>query len=218
MKLYGSLASPYVGRVVLFARLKGLALEPQMPEGGIKSAEYLAKNPMGKMPVLELDGVAIPESEVICELLEDLHPGTGGLPGGPIDRARARLISRLHDVYVAPASGILFRNLNPATRDTQAVADARQIFERSVGHLEHFLAATPFAAGSALSLADCTLLPSFLILRKTVVPAFGLADPTDGSGKLGRWWSAVSGDPTTGAFAEEYSAAADAFLKMLAGK
>jgi glutathione S-transferase len=28
---------------------------------------YLAKNPMGKMPLLELDGVAIPESEVICE-------------------------------------------------------------------------------------------------------------------------------------------------------
>ena len=90
MKLYGSLASPYVARVIMFARLKGIALAPQMPQGGIKSAEYLAKNPMGKMPVLEMDGVAIPESEVICELLDDLHPGTGGLPGGPIDRGRVR--------------------------------------------------------------------------------------------------------------------------------
>jgi len=35
MKLYGGLASPYVARVVLFARLKGIALAPQMPAGGI---------------------------------------------------------------------------------------------------------------------------------------------------------------------------------------
>jgi len=49
MKLYGSLASPYVARVVLFSRLKGFDLEPQLPEGGIKSAAYLAMNPMGKI-------------------------------------------------------------------------------------------------------------------------------------------------------------------------
>ena len=218
MKLYGSLASPYVARVVLFARLKGIALEPRMPEGGIKSAEYLAKNPMGKMPLLDLDGVAIPESEVICELLEDLHPGTGGLTGGPVDRARARLISRLHDMYVIPPADVLFRNLKPATRDAQAVANARQSFERGIGYLERFVVAAPFAAGGALSLADCALLPSFLILRKTAVPAFGLTDPTAGTGRLGRWWSTVERDSTIGRFLEEYSAAVDAFLKRLAAQ
>jgi len=60
MKLYGGLASPYVARVVLFARLKGIALAPQMPAGGIKTPEYLAKNPMGKMPVLEVDAPRSP--------------------------------------------------------------------------------------------------------------------------------------------------------------
>ena len=112
MKLYGSLASPYVGRVVLFARLKGLALEPQMPEGGIKSAEYLAKNPMGKMPVLELDGVAIPESEVICELLEDLHPGTGGLPVG-LPRSATLGSSRMPGRASRGASAISNTSLPP---------------------------------------------------------------------------------------------------------
>jgi glutathione S-transferase len=218
MKLYGSLASPFVARVVMFARLKGIALDPQMPHGGIKSPEYVAKNPMGKMPLLEVEGIAIPESEVICELLEDLHPGTGGLPGGATDRARARLISRLHDVYVYPSVEVLFRNMNPATRDERAVQHATKSFGKGIGYLEHFMAAAPFAAGSALSLADCTLLPSFLIMLKTVVPAYGLADPTMSPGKLGRWWTAVSSDATAGPFMEQYSAAADAFLKMLAGK
>ena len=64
MKLYGGLASHYVARVVLFARLKGLALEPQIPAGGFKSPEYLARNPMGKMPALEVDGTLIPESTI----------------------------------------------------------------------------------------------------------------------------------------------------------
>jgi len=218
MKLYGSLASPYVARVVMFARLKGIALEPRMPEGGIKSPEYLAKNPMGKMPLLDLDGVTIPESEVICELLEDLHPGTGGLPGSPVDRARARLISRLNDMYLSPGAEVLFRNLNPATRDAHAVANAKQSYERGIGYLEHFVVAAPFAAGSALSLADCTLLPSFLVMRKTAIPAFGLEDPTTGSGKLGRWWAAASSDAIAGPFLEQYSTAVDGFLKMLAGK
>jgi glutathione S-transferase len=218
MKLYGALASPYVARVALFARLKGLALEPQMPEGGLKSTAYLAKNPMGKMPALEVDGELVPESEVICEYLEDLYPGTGGLAGSPADRARARLISRVHDVYVSHHLGVLFRNLNPAKRDATAVAAAQAEFAKGFAYLEHFVAATPFAAGPQLSLADCTLLPSLLIMRKTVIPAFGLADPTSGEGKLGRWWAAISTHAVTGPFLTECSAAQDAFLRMLAGK
>jgi len=218
MKLYGGLASPYVARVVLFARLKGITLVPEMPAGGIKTPEYLAKNPMGKMPVLEVDGTAIPESEVICEYLEDLHPGTGGLPGTALERARARLVSRIHDVYLSAGVGTLFRNLNPARRDEAAVASAKAAAETGFGYLEHFVTASPYAAGSRLSLADCALLPSIVILRKTAFPAYGMQDPTAGAGSLGRWWSACTTDPVTGPFIEEYSAAVDAFLKMLAGK
>ena len=218
MKLYGGLASPYVARVVLFARLKGLALVPEMPAGGIKTPEYLARNPMGKMPVLEADGAVVPESEVICEYLEDLHPGTGGLPGTPAERARARLISRIHDVYLSSAVTTLFRNLNPAKRDEAAVASAKVSAETGFGYLEHFVVASPFAAGSQLSLADCALLPSIMILRKTAFPAFGMSDPTAGNGPLGRWWSACEADAVAAPFMKEYSTAVDAFLKMLTGK
>jgi glutathione S-transferase len=218
MKLYGSLASPYVARVVLFAKLKGIDLQPQMPEGGIKSPGYLARNPLGKMPMLEADGLLLPESEVICEYLEDLNPGRGGLPGSPADRAHARLISRVQDLYVGPHVTVLIRNMNPARRDEAAVAAARSAIETGFGHLEHFLVAGPYAAGPAPSLADCALLPSFVIVRKTAVPVFDIADPTTGPGKLGRWWSTVAADPVTGPFMQQYSAAVDAFMKMMAGK
>ena len=170
MKLYGSLASPYVARVVLFSRLKGFDLVPQMPEGGVKSAAYLATNPMGKMPLLESDGLAIPESEVICEYLEDLRPGQGGLAGDPAARARARLVSRIQDLYVGPHVTTLIRNLNPAKRDAAAVATATSALETGFGYLEHFVTANPFAAGPRPGLADCALLPSFVVLRRSVFP------------------------------------------------
>ena len=60
MKLYGSLASPYVARVVLVARHKKLELPLEMPADGIKSPAYLAKNPtsskmaVGVVDLLEL--------------------------------------------------------------------------------------------------------------------------------------------------------------------
>lgn len=218
MKLYGSLASPYVARVVLFAKLKGIDLQPQMPEGGIKSPEYLAKNPMGKMPTLEVDGLALPESEVICEYLEDVYPGSGGLPTSPADRARARLIARVQDLYVGPSATTFIRNLNPAKRDEAAVSSARSTIETGFGYLEHFLAANDYAAGPELSIADCAMLPAFTMMRKTIVPLFGLADPTSGPGKLGRWWSTVATDPVTAPFIEQYSAAVDAFMRMMSGR
>jgi glutathione S-transferase len=112
----------------------------------------------------------------------------------------------------------LFRNLNPAKRDAAAVEGAKASAETGFGYLEHFITASPYAAGSQLSLADCALLPSIVILRKTAFPAFGMNDPTAGAGNLGRWWAACGTDPVAGPFIQEYSAAVDAFLKMLAGK
>lgn len=214
MKLYGTLASPYVARVVLFARLQGVEIAAEPPEGGIKSPSYLALNPIGKMPVLVDGEAAIAESEVICEYLEDLRPGRA-LPGTPSDRARARLVSRVFDLYAGPHTGTLFRNLNPATRDAQAVEAAKQGLAASLGHVEHFMAA-PYAAGAQASLADCTLLPAFAILKKTAFPALAVDDPTLGGGRLGAWWTFVARDAVLGAFLREYDAAVDAFLRARA--
>jgi glutathione S-transferase len=98
------------------------------------------------------------------------------------------------------------------------VASATAGIETGFGYLEHFITADPYAAGPAPSLADCALLPAFVALRKSVCPTFGIADPTSGAGALGRWWKTVSGDAMTAAFAEQYAAAVDGFMKMMAGK
>jgi glutathione S-transferase len=212
MQLFGVLGSPYVARVVLYARLKGIDLRAVAPPGGIKSPAYLERNPVGKVPVLEVDGVCTPESAVICALLDDLYPSSAGFEAAPLDRARARTIERLFDLYVSPQASVLFRNMDPATRDETAVATAKAAFANGVAYIEHYLVATPCAAGPRLTVADCALLPAFAIFRRTFVPLLDVPDPTHGEGKLASWWAAMSQHAITAPFLQEYDVAVDELL------
>ena len=213
MKLYGSLVSPYVARVVLAARAKGLDLAPEAPPGGgIKSPEYLALNPMGKMPVLEDGGKYLAESAVILEYLEETQPQKPLMPAAPLDRAQVRLIARMVDLYIATQSGPFFRNMNPATRNEAEVDGAKKALAKSLADLEHFASAGgPWLTGKSLTLADCTVLPSML-MTTGIVAGFGVKDLFEGLPKLSAWWQHVQSDPFTGPFCKEYLAAMQAFL------
>jgi len=216
MKLYGALASPYVARVLLAARYKKLELPVEMPAGGLKSPEYLAMNPFGKMPTLEHGSRHVIESEVICEYLEELHPEPSILPGDALARAHARTVSRVVDLYVGPESSVMFRQMNPATRDAAAVETAKAKLADAVGILDGLMATGPWAAGE-FSLADCTLLPRVVLMQKTVVPVLGVPDPASAGPNLAAWWGKVNEEPLTASFVPEYGDAVDAFLARLRG-
>lgn len=217
MKLYGSPVSPYVARVVLAARAKGMDLALESPPGGgIKSAEFLALNPMGKMPALDTGNGCLAESTVILEYLEETHPQKPLMPQDPMDRARVRLLSRIIDLYVATQTGPFFRNMNPATRNETEVEGAKKALAKAMADLEHFMAAGPYAVGKSLTLADCTMLPS-LLMNQNIVAGFGVADLFEGLPKLSAWWRQMQVDPLTGPFCKEYLAAMQAFLASRRG-
>ena len=218
MKLYGSLASPYVARVVLFAGIKGVKLKPEDPPGGsVKSPEFLALSPIGRMPALEVGrGKVLAESEIICEYLQDLHPDKPGLPADPFERNRARLLSRVVDLYVAPTTRGLFVNMNPAQRDQAVVAESGKGFADACRYLEHFMGSGPLAVGKSPTLADAAMAPYLSLMSKAILPAFKeIADPIKSDGRLGEWWHALSGDAVCGPVIKDYGAAVDAFVKKL---
>jgi glutathione S-transferase len=216
MKLYGALASPYVARVVLVARAKGLDVTLEMPAGGLRSPGYLALNPFGKMPTLDHEGETLIESQVICEYLEDLRPTPALLPADPLGRARVRTLCRVLDLYITPDSGALFRQMNPATRDAAVVEAAKGKLATNLPILDALVGNAPHAGPAGISLADCALLPYLRLMRKTVVPAFGVADPLS-LPNLAKWSECMAAHPVAGPFFAEYDAAVDAFLKMLRG-
>lgn len=213
MKLYGAMASPYVARVVMAARAKGLdlPLEPP-PGGGLKSAEYLAINPIGKMPVLEDGGRHVVESEVIVEYLDETHPQLKLLPADPMERAQSRTLSRLMDLYVAPQGGGFFRNMNPATRNQAEVDASREGLRKALGYVEHFMGSGPYAVGKHMTPADCAIFTHGLILS-ALLPAFGIQDMFADLPKLSAWWRFMNGEPTAKRVAADYQEALAAFLK-----
>jgi glutathione S-transferase len=217
MKLYGSIASPYVARVVLFATIKGIDLPVSEPVGGhIKSPEYLKLNPLGKMPTLEVNGQGIAESSVICDYLEDVYPEPSGFPKDPLDRARSRLVARLIDVYFAPQVGPFFRNMNPAKRDAAAVEAAGKELAKAMGYVEQALGPGPFCVGATPTFGDCAL-PSIMMTQYILRTGnFDVPDPVS-TPRLQAWVKALTEHPKCGPVLSEHSAALAAMMKSMMG-
>lgn len=78
MKLYDLKAGMNPRRVRIFLAEKGVTIprvEVDMAGGENRRPPYLQINPMGTMPVLELDdGTNLSESIAICRYIEELHP------------------------------------------------------------------------------------------------------------------------------------------------
>jgi glutathione S-transferase len=219
MKLYGGIASPYVARVLMYAKIKGVDLPlSEAPGGNIKSPEFLALNPIGKMPTLEVDGTGIGESTIICDYLEDVYPQKSGLPADALGRARSRLIARITDLYIAQLVSPLFRNLKPATRDAAAVEAAGKDLIKTYGYVVQAMDKGPFCIGTTPTLADCALSTMTMMLKKILlVGEFADMDPTS-SGRLAVWWKAMEGHAECNAILQEHGNAFEGFVRMMAAR
>ena len=218
MQLYGAIASPYVARVVMLARIKGVDLPiAGMPGGSPGSDEYRAINPIAKIPALETDGRYLAESEVICEYVEEVGGGKPGLPSDPFDRATSRLVSRIVDLYLAPHTSAFFRQMNPAARDQGAVDAAAAELAKGFHYLEHYMGPGPFCVGAEPTLGDCSAAPYVMLIKKIVFANFdSVPDPTESDGRLGTWWQAIQGNEACRTTVEEYADAVDSFMKAMA--
>ena len=80
-----------------------------------RSAEYLALNPEGKMPLLVSDDITLPESDTICRYLLDRFGDTAPsfMPSSAASRARSDLLCRLHDMYLTTIQGAMYKATPP---------------------------------------------------------------------------------------------------------
>ena len=192
MKLYQANLSPFTARVRILIYAKDAPVELVMPPSALSSPEYLAKNPLGKIPTLEVDGQTLPESEVINEYLEERFPEPPLLPRDPWQRARSRLLSRFVDLYLAEAHHALLAQLQK--RDTDTLKGINADLSKRFDQLEGLLGQGPYALGDQLTLADCALVPTLFFLNR-ISPALGGPRPSDGRPKLAAYWTAVKQHP-----------------------
>ena len=194
MKLYTVPLSNFGNKSVIVAYEKNLDLEIVPPPGELASAAFLAINPLGKIPALEVDGAVIPESEVINEYLEDRFPNPPLLPKDPAARARVRVLTRHHDLYLDPPMRALFFQMDPKTRNAEVVTQSLAGVEKALDYLESRVG-SPWAAGDAFTLADCALAPSIWYVVR-LMPAFGAGDAFAKRPKIGAWFARVEERPS----------------------
>lgn len=174
--LYSADISPFAQRVVMQLEHKGISFTHEHPPGGFGSEEYGRINPIRKLPVIRVGETNLPESQVICDYLEEAHPEPALLPAEPLERAKVRLIARIVDLYIMNPMMPLFQNLSRKTRDQAVVERALDSIKAGLSHLDHWIRPGPYACGDALSLADLAAAP---VLRYVAQypPVFGMEDP-----------------------------------------
>jgi len=211
LKLYQADLSPYAARVRILAAAKGLKIEFLPPAGGsLKSAEFLAINPLGRIPCLDHDGAIIPESETICEYLEDAFPTPTLRPIDPEARARARLLSRMGDVYLAPLFQQLLVQVDPKMRNAAHIRSTFDDLEAVLGTMTNYVEGPDYAVGERLSLADCALAPFFFFIDIFLARTFDLPSSLRGSMKL--YYDNTQKDPHIARAIREMNAALNSRL------
>ena len=101
--LYDSIGpNPRVVRIFMAER--GIELPKTTVDlrgGENRQPPYLAKNPVGQMPCLELDdGSVIAEITAICEYLDEVTPGASLIGTTPLERAETRMWTRRIDLNI----------------------------------------------------------------------------------------------------------------------
>ena len=167
MKFYNSMGpNPHVVR--MFAAERGIDLNPV--EVDIMGAEnrqdaYLAKNPAGQIPCLELDdGTVIAEITAICEYLDETNPGDSLIGSDPADKANTRMWTRRVDLGVCEpmangfrfAEGLELFKPRMVTRP-EAAEGLKVIAQDKLTWLNGQLEGRDFIAGDKLTLADILL-------------------------------------------------------------
>jgi maleylpyruvate isomerase len=166
MKLYSYWRSSAAYRVRIALNLKGIEADyiaVNLLEGAHKAPAYLARNPAGLVPTLELDdGQCLTQSLAIIDYLESLRPEPALLPAEPLERARVQSMAYTVACEIHPLNNMGVLNYLKAEYDADPprLNDwMYQWLDRGFGSLEQQIAAQPYAHGTSVTLADVLLIP-----------------------------------------------------------
>jgi glutathione S-transferase len=174
MKVYEYKGFPNPLRVRMALAEKGLSdrvefVQVDVPNGAHRQPEFLAKNPAGAVPVLELDdGTVIAECAAITEYLDHLT-GEPTLTGRSAkERAIIHMQQRQIEANLLDAIGTYFHQatpgLGPVLEGEQNPAWGEKQKTRAIAtmaRLDQQLAQWPYMAGEQFSVADITAMAGF---------------------------------------------------------
>lgn len=161
LKVYGDIQSGNCYKIKLMMALLGIEHEwipVNILKGETHTPSYLAKNPNGKIPLLEFaDGTCLAESNAILNYLAD---GSDFLPGDRLQRARVLqwqfFEQYSHEPYIAVARFIA-KYLGLPEERKQEYAAKQEGGHKALRVMEAQLEKTPYLSGDQYTIADVSL-------------------------------------------------------------
>jgi glutathione S-transferase len=209
LKLISHKLCPYVQRAVIALNEKGVAFERVDIDLADKPDWFLRISPLGKVPVLTVatanGEVALFESNVICEYIEETEAGPKLHPRDPLARAEHRAWMEFGSAILSDLWG-LETTTDPATFETKRVAIASKF-----ARVEAALGEGPFFAGESFTLVDAVFAPIFRyfdVFDELVELAIFRDTP-----KVSKWRTGLAGRPSVrAAVGPDYPKLLRAFL------
>ena len=176
MKLYTFFRSSAAYRVRIALNLKKLTYESipkAFAKGEHRAADYLAVNPYGLIPALDIEGTALSQSLAIMEYLDELYPDPPLLPDTPLGRAQVRSIALaiacdIHPINNLRVLNYLRQRLGQADDDVNAWYQHWVVegFKGIEVELRRHSSQGRFCYGDSVSMADVCLVPQVFNARR----------------------------------------------------
>ena len=199
MKLYTSRVAPNPRRVAIFLAEKGVEVplvEVDLANRQNFEPDFVAKNPLARIPVLELDdGACLCESVAICRYFEELRPEPPLFGVDARDKASVEMWNRRMEFEVLGNISFAFRHSHPYWKGRIEQAPVfgdlcRRAVEERMEWLDEELEERSFIAGDRFSVADITAVCAFDFGRLAKIR------PPESLTNLNRWYASVSARPS----------------------
>ncbi|MBV1903338.1 MAG: glutathione S-transferase family protein [Marinosulfonomonas sp.] len=161
IRLFHVPLSPFCRKVRLSLAEKKIEVELVEERYWEQDADFLRRNPAGKVPVLKIDGQTLAESSAICEYIEEKHPEPPLLPKDAVQRHEVRRLVAWFDdkFHHEVTSKLLYERVNKKVMgqgypDSSNVKAGAKAIKFHLDYLGWLLDQRRWLAGDRMTLAD----------------------------------------------------------------
>lgn len=195
LRIYSMRFCPWAQRTRLVLEHKNIPYETINVDLKNKPSWFLERNPLGLVPVLELDDKIVYESTATCDWLDDVYPNNRLQPSDPYRRAWDRIVTE----YYGKLASSIYTLFRKSDDKDQAVAELQKHYQ----FFENVLAKRngPFFGDDKPAMVDLLIWPHFERIPVVATTEPRVAIDKEKFPRLAAWFAATSSLPAVKATA-----------------